>query len=253
MTDQNPYQAPDSEPVVEIEKHKFPLFSTLLDVFVAPNKAFANIVQSGHGWWLPLIIVTLLTAIPAIYYPMSMTKGEYVEMQVEMMESTGQQVTSEMVAGFQMAADFAVFGSIAILILLPLFSLLSGLYYWLAGLLVAEERPKFSMGFNLAVWASLPLIFSSLVQVLNIMFSASTLTQAETDPTTLSNLLALDPATFIGAFGASINLFSIWGMALAFIGFKHLNGGGTTSAVIVAFILPLLLVAGLASLAGLFV
>ncbi|WP_119395202.1 YIP1 family protein [Salinibius halmophilus] len=249
MSEPNPYQTPEAEPTnTVVTKHKYPLLSSLLDVFIAPNKVMSQVVKGGYGWWLPTLILMIAMAAPLILHPLSMTSGQYVEMQVEQLEAMGQEVTSDVVAGIQMTADFAVWMNLVGIIIFPIVFVISALYYWLAGLVVAEDRPKFSMAYNLTVWSMMPVVFTSLLQVINIQLSGAPLNQFELDPTTFSNLLALPMETYAGALAATLNPFSIWAMVLAFLGFRYLNGGGTVSAVIVAFVLPLLLSASIAAI-----
>lgn len=250
MSDSNPYQTPEAEPTVAVvSKHKFPLLSSLLDVFIAPNKVMSEVVKSGYGWWLPTLVLMIAMAAPLLLHPLSMTSGQYVEMQVEQMEAMGQEVTSDMVAGIQMTADFAIWFNLAGVLFFPLIFVVSGLYYWLAALVVAEDRPKFSMAYNLAVWASMPILISSILQAINILLSNAPLTQMQIDPTTFANLLSMPIDTYIGALLATLSPFTVWAMVLAFMGFKYMNGGGVVSAFIVAVVLPLLFTAGMTSIA----
>lgn len=249
MTDQNPYQSPDSEPVVEVEKHKFPLFSTLLDVFIAPNKAMKNVVRSAYGWWFALLLVVISVSTVSYYYPASMTAGEFVEMQIEQIEASGQEVTSQEVEILQMSAPFMKIGMLVGGLTWTLVVLLSlTLLYWLSSMILSEERPRFGQAFNLAAWGSLPIVVSSIVSTINIALANGPLSQSAFDPTVISQLLALPLDSFTGAWLALVSLFTIWTWAIKFIGFRELTSCGPLGASVVTVIIPLATYAAIASL-----
>lgn len=215
------------------------LASLLLDTLIAPKAAMGEIVRSGRGWWLPLLLLIIATAGVLLYYPSSMSESQYVAMQLQEIEAAGYEINEEVLEGVQSAAKNSAIGAFVGALVLGLMLILLTIYYWLLGLMLGEERTGFAQAFNLAVWGSLPFVLGSLVQLANLMISNQPLLSTQIDPLTITLLLGLPVDSILGLWLAKISLFTLWSWWIKQLGFKQLYHTSTTTAVIVVAVVPL--------------
>lgn len=220
----------------------------LVNVFVEPKSVFENLQTTKKWSWLGLIIVMAITAISSMMFFGGMSTEWLVEQQ---MMAAGDMSVSEREAtqqGMEMMADYmGIIAAVSALVMLPVMSAIFALYYKVIGSTAATVDPEFTFGdwFAFTVWTQMPALINSLG------FMALFLTAATGDlPISMPNYASVNqlfmdlvPGDALYTWAESFNLFSIWSVIIAAVGFNRCCKMSIVKSVIFAA-LPIVVIFG---------
>lgn len=213
----------------------------LLSAFTEPGKLFADLKQAPR-FALPFWLMLAATAaVLYIYY----LRVDFSWMVDSLLSAQNLKPAEQAAARASMNPDMmrwssAIMAPISIAIVFAI----TGLYYLLAGK-ISGAQYSYRAWFAFGVWASVPLLLSTVVALLNVLTMA-----AQTAPESIY-LTHLHPMLFQLPSGhpwlglcSSVDLISLWAIALAAIGWRSWTGNGWPVAVLVAA-LPSVLIYGI--------
>ncbi|HEU4584706.1 MAG TPA: YIP1 family protein [Gemmatimonadaceae bacterium] len=192
------------------------LFEDVIEIFTSPAKVFAR--RKGRGFWLALLVYTVIIAALAIgTKPLMQPVYDAVWQQsAAQIAKQNPQITPEQLEKGRAIQDkFAVVGAI---IATPIMVLLTGLLLWIAGKLFDAEEPL-GDAMMVSTFSFFPKILSLVVGALIAMFASPA---NITSPFNVS----VGPGYFIDAMQHPIlmavvgrlDLFTIWVTVLLAIG-----------------------------------
>ncbi len=218
---------------------KTALWEDFIDIFVAPSSVFARRAQSGFG--VPLLIVAVLFALIALGTKSLIQPAldaEFSRAAAKAMHANPQLTAEQMEKGRAMSEKF---GSIFIVLVVPITAMLTGLVLWLVGK-IFESKQTAGAAMMVATYAFVPKILAALCAATIGYFS---------DPARLNGMVKLtlgpgsllDPDTaspVVIALLARVDVFTIWETVLLGIGL-HITGKvpktqGYLAAAIVWFV-----------------
>lgn len=218
--------------------------TSLLDIFIAPKLAFANLRGSG-GNLLLLIGQMLLTALAFYLFYQGMSPEWLVEQQMltagDLTPAEAEQARAMMAQSAPYTAIIStVFGSIMLVVVN---AILAG-YFHLVAKMSGDFRYQDWFGFS--VWSQMPMQLNTIGLILLVLFADTpNLPLATATYASLNQLLLQLP---IGApfytWAESFSLFMLWQIAVTAIGLKQWCNFSTVKAIIVAA-LPTFLIFGI--------
>jgi hypothetical protein len=214
------------------------LFEDIVEIFVSPSQVFAR--RKGRGFWLALLIYTVIIAALAIgTRPLMQPVYDAVwEQSSAQIAKQNPQITPEQLAKGRAIQDkFAVVGSI---IVTPIMVLLTGFVLWIVGKLFDAEEPL-GDAVMVSTFSFFPKILAEVVGALLAMLA---------DPAKITSpfSVTVGPGYFINAtqhpildaLVGRLDLFTIWVTVLLAIGL-HVVGkipiGKAAIAAVIVWIL----------------
>ena len=224
---------------------KASLLDDFMDIFYAPSKVFAR--RANSGFWIPLLIVTVLLGIIFVANRDLIDPIMEAEMARAMSRGSGPRLTEEqMAAGRRITGTFATVGAF---VGTPLILLGLGVVIWLVGKFF-DAKQTLNAAIVVAVFSYVPRVVEGVVnRIQGVMI----------DPDTLDSLydLSLGVGRFFDADTTSplllglvgrIDVFTIWVTILIAIGLavtgKISRGSAAIAAIVVWFIGALPTLAG---------
>lgn len=153
-------------------------------------------------------------------------------------------------------AVLAVFGLIGLIVILGIIFLLTGLILWVLASVLGGGEAKFSTMLSVAAYAAVPsAILLSIVGtiVLHLQGPGQITSPQDMQPALGLDLLVSGAKGFVGGVLKGINPFSIWGMVLMAMGVsttQRMSKGNGYTAAVAAFVILLLIGAGLSAAFG---
>ena len=150
----------------------------------------------------------------------------------------------------------AAFGLVGLIVVLGIIFLLTGLILWVLASILGGGDAKFGTLLSVAAYSAVPsAILLSIVGtiVLHLQGTGQITSPQDMQPALGLDLLASGAKGFAGALLKGINPFSIWGLVLMAIGVsttQRLSKGNGYVAAVTAFVILLLIGAGLSGLSG---
>ncbi|MGS0537321.1 YIP1 family protein [Pseudoalteromonas sp. SaAl2] len=222
--------------------------SACIDIFISPSKAF-NGLKEAKGWsWLAFaLIATMLLASTYVFYtntdPQFILEEQVAAASVDATIGEQKMIRQSMEQGIDNQIWFAMGGGIFGIILIN--ALVAGYY-----LLVSKQDPdaNYSYGawYGFGFWAMMPMIISSL-GVIALVLTASTneLSMSLFNYASINQLvLGLKLGHPFYTMMESLNVFNIWGIALAAIGLKCWTNFSLNKAILFAA-LPSIIIYGI--------
>lgn len=220
----------------------------LINVFVEPKSVFDNLQTTKKWSWLGLILIVAITATSSMMFFGGMSTEWLVEQQ---MMAAGDMSASEREAAqaamSQMAEYTGIMAGVGSLIMFPVITALFALYYKVIGSTAANVDPEFKFGdwFAFSVWTQMPALISTLG------FMALFLTAATGDlPISMPNYASVNqlfmnlvPGDALYTWAESFNLFSIWSVIIAAVGFNRCCKMSMVKSVLFAA-LPIVVIFG---------
>lgn len=225
------------------------LAAGLLDVFVAPSSLFRALPDRRWWGWIAFLLISVSMAL-AIYVFISPMSPEWlVEQQLQQMASQMsdaqlEQVRPQMVA---MAPHTALLSALSGVFFLGLMVVLVGsLYMLLARMATGGPRHGWGAWLRFTTWTQMPgVAFALGLLVLALVSGGADQPLSMMGYASLNNLVLDLPAGHRWYnLASNLNLFSLWSLALAVIGFRIWTGAGTGRAAVLA-LLPWVLVYGI--------
>ena len=220
------------------------LRTSLLDIFIAPSQAFANIRGSG-GNVLLLVGQLLLLALALYLFYQGMSPEWLVEQQLL---QAGELTPAEIEQSRAMMAQTAPYTAIIVAVTAPLMALLMNAI--LAGYLHLISKMsgdfRYQDWFGFSVWSQMPMQLNSIGLILLVLFSDTpNLPMAAANYASLNQLVLQLP---IGApfytWAEAFSLFMLWQIAVMAIGLKQWCNFSMVKASIFAA-LPTVLIFGI--------
>lgn len=218
--------------------------TSLLDIFIAPGQAFANIRGSG-GNVLLLMGQLLLLALALYLFYQGMSPEWLVEQQIL---QAGELTPAEIEQSRAMMEQTAPYTAIIVAVTAPLMALLMNAV--LAGYLHLISKMsgdfRYQDWFGFSVWSQMPMQLNSIGLILLVLFSDTpNLPMAAANYASLNQLVLQLP---IGApfytWAEAFSLFMLWQIAVMAIGLKQWCNFSMVKASIFAA-LPTVLIFGI--------
>ena len=211
----SPDTGPDSTSAPPPKPEKATLLDDFMDIFYAPSSVFAR--RANSGFWLPLLIISVLIGVIFIANRDLMEPIMEAEMSRAMTKAGGQQLTPEQLeAGRKIGGIFSTVGAF---LFTPIGIFLLGLVVWLVGKFF-DAKQTLNAAIAVATFSYVPRVVEGVVNRVQGLF---------VDPSTLNSRysLTLGLGRFFDADTASpmllaligrIDLFTIWVTVLVAIG-----------------------------------
>lgn len=229
-------------------------FSTIVNVFAAPNEAF-QAVKLRSTFFVPLLLVCLGASAVNWLYTAEVDIGWLTEQQLrtqtflDLTEAQIQQMANQAAersrAGSIATSVIGTFGVITILMLVQ------ALYLKIVSAF-RKDGVRYKQWLSLICWTSMPAILGSVASIVFILTNDVTfMTQTGINPLTFANLLQLDLSEANTAVSAMLSMgpVNIWSLALVILGYRAIAESGLATAaavvlvpvvVIAAFVLALI-------------
>lgn len=222
--------------------------SASIDIFISPSKTF-NGLKEAKGWsWLAFALITImLVASTYIFYSNAdsqfILEEQVAAATVDATIGEKKMIRQSMEQGIDNQIWFAIGGGVFGIILIN--ALIAGYY-----LLVSKQDPdaNYSYGawYGFGFWTMMPMVISSL-GVIALVLTASTneLSMSLFNYASINQLiLGLELGHPFYTMMESLNIFSIWGIALAAIGLKCWTNFSLNKAILFAA-LPSIIIYGI--------
>jgi Yip1-like protein len=206
--------APDSLALSQVER--------VVDTFIEPSKTFADI-KRNRSWWLPFIILVLLgyvfsySAVQHVGWNALTTNvlrsnprnGERLEKATPAQEAQMLSVTKGFMEGFMVG------GPVVWLVLSAFFALiLWGIFSFVLG-----GNTNYLEMFAVSIYAALPAALGTIVAIATVFASdPQSYNISVPSPATLAYFLDSTASGWFKSLGMSLDLFSLWSLALAGFG-----------------------------------
>ena len=206
-----------------------------LDVLTSPLDTF-DAIKDKKGWsWAPFGLVIASTIALFLYY-FSVVDFEWMINQMLEQTATQQEMSAvelEAAQAFMTKTSMTwstTLGAAGVIIVI---NLITAVYYNLITKVSSPNELTFTAWFGFSWWTGMPLVVSGILAGLVIMFSsAGMLSFEDLSPTSLG-FLAHSSSPWFGLF-SSIDLFSLWSIALGAIGLSSWLGLTSKKAFIIA-------------------
>lgn len=218
-------------------------FGRLIGVLVSPGKTFRAIAERPT-WAVALLVLLLVTGLVWFFAAQRM---DFREITLEGVRQSGREVPEaqleQQIEIMEKAGPY-IYG-LTTPVVVVIFVLLVALVYWVVfKLLGADFSYKSSLSVNLH--ASMPVVVSYLLSI-PVILSKESLGFADVKAGTflasnLSFLAPEDAPAWAFAALASLDFFSLWGLALTIIGFRAVTRLSTTAVAATAIVVWLLFV-----------
>ncbi|HUQ84581.1 MAG TPA: Yip1 family protein [Gemmatimonadaceae bacterium] len=214
MTEPSMSRGPELDAPAPAKQEKASILDDFMDIFYAPSTVFAR--RENAGFWIPLLIVTVLTGVIFI------ANRDLIEpiMEAEMtraMAKNSQQLTPEQMEGVRKMGG--VFGTIGAFVFTPVTLLALGIVIWIVGKFV-DAKQTMNAAINVAVFSYVPRIIEGIVnRAQSMLIDTSTINSRYSLTLGVGRFLDADTTSpiLLGLVGR-IDLFTIWVTVLIAIG-----------------------------------
>lgn len=199
-------------------------FGRILGALFSPKKTFADIAQRP-SWLVPLLLMAILGTGVGALLNTKMNWGDYIRHKAEesprFAQLSEEQKDQALAPQIKFWSKFSYcVGAVGV----PLASLFFALIYWAAFNLFCGAGLRYGSAFGITTHAYLPTIIQSILAMIILPLKSF----GEVDPesivaTNVKAFLSEGAPKWLGALGSSLDLFWIWFMVLAAIGFAAAN------------------------------
>jgi hypothetical protein len=224
----------------------------VVDTFVAPSKTFTDILRST-SWWLPFLLLALFAAGSAFAVSQKIGFDRVTEMAMQqnpksadrMAQLTPEQRAMQMSIATVFTKDLTYAGGIFVLLIAAIAALLN----WATINFGFGARTTFGQNFAVCMYATLPLIFWYLLNIVLVYAGVNTENFDLKNPvgTNLGYYLTDSPLWIRSAL-SFFDVFRLWNLALTVIGTAIIakKSKGQAAIVVVGWwIISVLVVAGI--------
>ncbi|WP_462181318.1 YIP1 family protein [Pseudoalteromonas gelatinilytica] len=200
------------------------VMTALVDIFISPNKAF-NGLKEAKGWSFVafILLAGILAASMFAFYnkadPQYLIDQQVAVASVDATIAEQKMIRQSMEQTIDLQVWFAMFGGIIGLAVIN--ALMAGYY-----LFVSKQDPEANYGYGawygFGVWAMMPLVIYYLgFLILVLTASTNQISQTLMNYSSINQLLiGLEIGHPFYTLLESLNIFSIWSIFIAAIGFK---------------------------------
>jgi Yip1 domain len=224
----------------------------VVDTFVAPSKTFADILRST-SWWLPFLLLVIFVAASAFAIDKKIGFERVTEQQISqnpkseerMSQLTPEQRATQMTVATVITKDLTYGGGIFFLIIVAIAALLN----WASMNFGFGAKTTFGQNFAVVMYASLPMIFIYLLNIILVYTGVNTENFDLKNPVgTNLGYYMTGAAPWIRTALSFFDLFRLWSLALTVIGTAIISRKTKGQAAIVVvgwWIVSVLLIAGI--------
>jgi hypothetical protein len=224
----------------------------VVDTFVTPSKTFRDILRST-SWWLPFVLLVIAAAASAFAVSQKIGFDRVAEMAVQqnsksadrMAELAPDQRAAQMRIATVFTKDLTYAGGVFVLIIVVIAALLN----WASMNFGFGARTTFGQNFAVVMYATLPLIFWYLLNVVLVYAGVNTENFDLKNPVgTNLGYYVTDSPLWIRTALSFFDIFRIWSLVLSVIGTAIIAKKTIAQAAIVVvgwWIISVLLVAGI--------
>lgn len=242
--------APTPAPAVEPQPEGLSYPSRIINVFIAPTKAFTDLKRKS-GWWVPFVLIAIVSLLFTAVVDSKITFEKVTENQIKMNASAMERL--EKLTPEQRAKQLDISTKITRVIsyafpipMLVIMLIISALYLATFNFGMGAQL-KFGTTLAVVMYAGLPALLKSLLGIVTLF--------AGVDP---DGFMIQNPvATNLGAFvdptvhktlfsiGSALDIFAFWSLILTGIGFACVTKvkRGTCLAVVFGWYVFYILVA----------
>ncbi len=223
----------------------------VVDTFVAPSKTFTDILRST-SWWLPFLLLVIFAAASAFAVSQKIGFDRVAETSVQQNPKSAdrlaqlppEQRAAQMRIATVFTKDLTYAGGIFVLIIVAITALLN----WASMNFGFGARTTFGQNFAVVMYATLPLIFWYLLNVVLVYAGVNTETFDLKNPvgTNLGYYLT-DSPLWIRTALSFFDIFRLWSLALTVIGTAIISKKKIGQAAIVVigwWFISLIVIAG---------
>jgi hypothetical protein len=192
----------------------------LAGVFVSPGSAFADIARRPSRWWVPMIILALVSIALVSAYGRRVGWERIVRQSIERSSNADSMTAAQKQQAVDIGARVAQFAGFGVIISVPLATLvMTAIFIFLVDSMMGAEI-GFKRMFALVTYSALPSVIYTLLALL-VLFLKSPDDFDLQNPLAAFNAAILVPegsARWLTAMATSFDVFSFWRMALLAIG-----------------------------------
>jgi hypothetical protein len=232
----------------------------LINIFIAPTKTFEDL-KRNPSWWVPWLITGIFTIVFGVIAVQKIDMVRFLQQQIE--RSPSAQRRLEQLTPEQREKGIAIQATVAkgFLYAAPVVNLVGGLI--IAAVLMAvfnfilgAEVP-FQRAMAVVFYSYVPLIISTILLTLSILVSSDPNTIDLTNPMPTNPGFFMDPQgnKFIYAIASSLDIFSLWVVALLGLGFAAASSNrkpDTATGITTMFVVFAIFVIGRAAWKAIF-
>ena len=199
-------------------------FGRILGVFFSPKKTFAQIAERP-SWLAPLLLMAILGTVVGAMLNTKMNWGDYIRHKAEesprFAQLSEEQKAQALAPQIKFWSKFSYgIGAVGV----PISALCFALIYWGAFNLFCGAGLRFGAAFGITAHTFLPTVIQSILALIVLPMKS----YGDVDPESIvaanvKSFLSEGAPKWLGALGSSLDLFWIWFMALAAIGFTAAN------------------------------
>jgi hypothetical protein len=217
-----------------------------MDLFTAPNQAFAEIKERPRVW-LPLLALIVSYAAVSFAYTTSVDLGWLIDQQLQQSNPDLTELQREEMVRATTSVSPAVMGAISAIgapigIAIALF--VSALY--LTGIsFLTHDGVRLKQWFAFSAWCWLPIMLGLVASLINILVSdARFMPQDQINPLAFGNLLGVDREDLTGLQRGllSLDLSTLWAVVLCVLGYQAWTQRSTALALAVILGPPALII-----------
>jgi hypothetical protein len=230
------------------------------NTFTAPSKTFDDIKRGNKSWWLPFVITVLATYVLFAAITFQVGWGQVAENSIHLNPKTEEklaQLTPDQHATAMKYTQYSIEGSFAASPLLILATVALGSLIMLGTINFGfGGKAKFGAIFTVWIYASLPGLFKALLGSLVLYTGAApeSFNIGNFAPTNVGAFLnPLETNKALYTLATSLDVISIWSMAILAIGLATVAGVRRSSGYIAVFgwwALVILISVGYAAISG---
>lgn len=206
------------------------MLKDLINIVVAPGQTFQSI-QEKPTILYPFLLLVLALSISQ-FFVFNLIDFEYFLDELAAQQAAAAQIpVSEIRQNMQFLSPntLALMTTAGLVLGLSLGFCIYAAYLNLIAKL-GDDRYSFRHFFSLTLWTYMPLLFSALVAILNVVLSSNRqFTQTQLDPLSLNNLLFHSSGPYATML-TSTNVIYIWSAVLMVLGYQHLTSSSLAKA-----------------------
>jgi Yip1 domain len=213
----------------------------IVDTFVAPSKTFSDIRRSAK-WWAPFLLMAIVSV--AFVYVVDKKIGFQKATENQIQQSPKAAARLDQLPPAQREQQVAqqvkftrIFSYGFFLFILLWYLLVAAILYGTFKLAAGATGLKFGQTYAVTMYAGLPGVLKTILAIFSILAGAAA------DSFTMQNPLASNPgyfmtpgeAPFLHSIATSLDVFMIWTLVLAGIGFSLVGKVKKSTAMAVVF------------------
>jgi hypothetical protein len=224
----------------------------VIDTFVAPSKTFTDILRST-SWWMPFLLILVFAAASGFAVDKKIGFDRVTELAIQQNPKAAEQVAQlqpeQRAAQLSIRAAFTKDFTYGAGIFFLIFVAIAALLNWAGMNFGFGAKTTFGQNFAVGMYASLPILFLYLLNIILIFSGANTDNYNLNNPvgTNLGYYMA-DSAPWIKTALSFFDVFRLWTLVLTVIGTAIIARKSIAQAAIVVvgwWALTLIVITGL--------